>query len=68
MLALSIRPDFYADEIILETPDGEEIRVSVSWHSRSRVRVGINAPKSVKIIRQSHRDNLPDPMDDQVVS
>ena len=69
MLVLKVRPESYADQIIMELPDGREILISVGLTSScEKVKLSIDAPRDIKILRQSVKDRIDDAMDDQVVS
>jgi len=69
MLVLKVRPESYADQIIMELPDGRDILISVGLTSScEKVKLSIDAPRDIKILRQSVKDRINDAMDDQVVS
>lgn len=54
MLVLSLNDKIGTNQIVLETASGETITVTLTERSRSRVKLGIDAPMSVRI----HRNQL----------
>lgn len=53
MLALSIRP---AEAVVIELPSGEKIHITNNDKLGIVVRVGIDAPRHLKISRTSDRE------------
>jgi carbon storage regulator CsrA len=48
MLVLKRRAN---EQILLTLPNGETIAIKVLWHTRSNVSIGVNAPKTTRIVR-----------------
>jgi len=56
MLVLSRRP---GETLIVETPDGERIKVTVLEVKGNQVRIGTDAPDDVSIVRKELLEKLP---------
>lgn len=56
MLLLTRRPQ---ETIIVTTPDGTEIRFTIMGLKGNQVRLGIDAPKDVDIVREEIADRPP---------
>ena len=55
MLILTRRP---GETIIIETPTGEKITVAVLGVKGNQIRIGMDAPKDVTILREELVDRL----------
>jgi carbon storage regulator len=55
MLTLTRR---VGETLIIELPDGQEIRVTVTGLNGSQVRLGTEAPREILVSREEIRDKL----------